>query len=69
MSDTLLTIQTLIWFIALSMIVLAIQKLQVKALPISFWADLLARKVVRYAYVYPFAEAFVGIAMLQVWHG
>lgn len=66
MSDTLLTIQTLIWFIALSMIVLAIQKLQdLESFTNQFLGyDLLARKVVRYAYVYPFAEAFVGIAML-----
>ncbi len=30
--------------------------------------DLLARRVVRYAYVYPFAEAFAGLAMIAgVW--
>nr|WP_317198753.1 MauE/DoxX family redox-associated membrane protein [uncultured Psychrobacter sp.] len=65
MSGTLFTIQTIIWFIALSMIVLAIQKLQdLESFTNQFLGyDLLARKVVRYAYVYPFAEAFVGIAM------
>lgn len=65
-SSTLFSVQTVIWFIALSMIVLAIQKLQdLESFTNQFLGyDLLARKVVRYAYVYPFAEAFVGIAML-----
>lgn len=65
-SSILFSIQTVIWFIALSMIVLAIQKLQdLESFTNQFLGyDLLARKVVRYAYVYPFAEAFVGIAML-----
>ncbi len=65
-SSTLFSVQTIIWFIALSMIVLAIQKLQdLESFTNMFLGyDLLARKVVRYAYVYPFAEAFVGIAML-----
>ncbi len=70
-SSTLLSVQTIIWFIALSMIVLAIQKLQdLESFTNMFLGyDLLARKVVRYAYVYPFAEAFVGVAMLAgvVW--
>lgn len=65
-SGTLFSVQTVIWFIALSMLVLAIQKLQdLESFTNMFLGyDLLARKVVRYAYVYPFAEAFVGIAML-----
>lgn len=65
-SSTLFSVQTIIWFVALSMIVLAIQKLQdLESFTNQFLGyDLLARKVVRYAYVYPFAEAFVGIAML-----
>lgn len=65
-SGTLFSMQTVIWFIALSMLVLAIQKLQdLESFTNQFLGyDLLARKVVRYAYVYPFAEAFVGIAML-----
>ena len=60
------SVQTIIWFVALSMIVLAIQKLQdLESFTNQFLGyDLLARKVVRYAYVYPFAEAFVGISML-----
>ncbi|MBN05224.1 glutaredoxin [Ponticaulis sp.] len=53
-------------FIAISMCVLAVQKLQDLA---SFSGqflgyDLLARKWVPYAYIYPFAEGWAGILML-----
>lgn len=53
-------------FIAFSMCILAVQKL--RDLP-SFsnqfiTYDLLAMRRVRYAYVYPFAEAYIGIGML-----
>lgn len=53
-------------FIAISMCVLAIQKLQDLA---SFSGqflgyDLLARKWVPYAYIYPFAEGWAGVLML-----
>ena len=57
---------TLIYFFAFSMCVLAIQKLRdLDAFSNQFLAyDLLAQRVVRYSYVYPFAEAFAGIGML-----
>lgn len=53
-------------FIGLSMCVLAVQKLRdLYSFSNQFITyDLLAMRVVRYAYVYPFAEAFVGIGML-----
>ena len=48
------------------MLVLAIQKLRdLHSFTNQFLGyDLLARKIVRYAYVYPFAEAFAGLTML-----
>lgn len=54
------------WFVAIAMCVLAIQKLRdLDAFSNQFITyDLLGMRVVRYAYVYPFAEAFVGISML-----
>ncbi|WJG10286.1 glutaredoxin [Aliiglaciecola sp. LCG003] len=60
------SITTVELFVALSMAVLAIQKLQdLYSFSNSFITyDLLAMKVVRYAYVYPFLEAFVGIGMI-----
>lgn len=53
-------------FVAIAMCVLAIQKLRdLDAFTNQFITyDLLGMRVVRYAYCYPFAEAFVGIAML-----
>lgn len=53
-------------FVAFSMCVLAILKLRdLDAFSSQFLGyDLLAKRVVRYAYVYPFAEAFVGVGML-----
>lgn len=53
-------------FVAISMCILAIQKLQdLTSFSNQFLTyDLLARKIVRYAYVYPFAEAFAGLGML-----
>ncbi len=64
---TLLSVRTFEWFIALSMTVLAIQKLQdVESFSTMFLNyDLLARRWVRYAYLYPFGEAFAGILMLS----
>ncbi|MFC0199602.1 glutaredoxin family protein [Paracoccus rhizosphaerae] len=63
---TIFTIQALEWFIAISMCVLAIQKLQdVESFSTMFLNyDLLARRWVRYGYVYPFAEALAGILMI-----
>ncbi|WP_265087961.1 MauE/DoxX family redox-associated membrane protein [Psychrobacter vallis] len=70
-SVNILSMQALMWFVALSMCVLAIKKLEdLEGFTTGFLGyDLLARRVVRYAYVYPFLEAFAGIAMLadQPW--
>jgi len=53
-------------FVAYSMTILAIQKLRdLYAFSNSFITyDLLAMRHIRYAYIYPFAEAFAGIGML-----
>jgi glutaredoxin len=53
------------WFAAISMCILAIQKLRdLERFSNMFLGyDLLARRVVRYAYVYPFAEALAGLLM------
>ena len=61
------TLKTLEWFIALSMCVLAIQKLQdVRSFSTMFLNyDLLARRWVRYGFVYPFAEGIAGVLMLS----
>jgi len=63
---TLIDIRIIEWFIAISMCVLAIQKLRdLDAFSNQFITyDLLAMRQVRYAYVYPFAEAYAGIGML-----
>lgn len=55
------------WFIAFSMCVLAIQKLQnVESFSSMFLGyDLLAKRWVPYAYVYPFAEALAGVLMIS----
>lgn len=60
----------LVQFVALAMLVLALLKLQdLSGFSNRFLGyDLLARRVVRYAYVYPFAEAAVALAMLA-WPG
>lgn len=54
------------WFIAFSMCALAIQKLQdVRSFSTMFLNyDLLARKWVRYGYIYPFGEALAGLLMI-----
>ena len=54
------------WFIAFSMCVLAILKLQdVETFSSMFLGyDLLARRWVRYAYAYPFCEALAGVLMV-----
>lgn len=61
-----LTLRAGEWFIAIAMCVLAILKLQdlERFTNMFLGYDLLARRVVRYAYVYPFAEASAGILML-----
>ncbi|RPF72687.1 glutaredoxin [Aurantiacibacter spongiae] len=64
--DALLTVQTLEWFVSLSMALLALQKLQdVRSFSTMFLNyDLLARRWVRYGFVYPFGEALAGILMV-----
>ncbi len=54
------------WFIAFSMCLLAVQKLRdLHAFSNQFLGyDLLAQRFVRYAYVYPFAEALAGVLMI-----
>ena len=55
------------WFVALSMCVLAIQKLKdVSSFSTMFLNyDLLAKRWVPYSYIYPFAEGLVGVLMLS----
>ena len=63
---SLLTVRTFEWFLAFSVCILAIQKLQdVERFSTMFLNyDLLARRFVRYGYVYPFAEALGGLLMI-----
>lgn len=63
---TIFTLRTVEWFIAVSMCVLAIQKLQdLESFSTMFLNyDLLAQRWVRYAYLYPFGEALAGILMI-----
>ena len=65
-SGTVFTVRALELFIAIAMCVLGIQKLQdLTAFQNQFLGyDLLAQRDVRYAFVYPFAEAFAGILMI-----
>ena len=60
------TVRTGEWFIAFSMCVLAILKLQnVESFATMFLGyDLLAQRWVPYSYVYPFAEALAGVLMV-----
>jgi len=61
-----LTVQAIKWFIAFSMAILALLKLQdVESFSTMFLNyDLLAKRWVPYAYVYPFAEGLAGILMI-----
>ena len=63
---TPLTWGALQWFIAFSMIVLSLLKLQnIETFSTMFLNyDLLARRWVRYGYIYPFAEGLAGILMI-----
>lgn len=63
---TVLTVRAFEWFIAISMCLLGIQKLQdVEGFSTMFLNyDLLAKRVVRYAYFYPFGETLAGILMI-----
>lgn len=60
------TMRTARWFIAFSMCVLALLKLQdVERFSTMFLNyDLLARRWIPYAYIYPFAEALAGVLMV-----
>ena len=62
----LFTIRTVEWFIAISMCILAILKLQdLESFSNMFLGyDLLAQRWVRYAYIYPFGEALAGVLMI-----
>jgi len=64
---TLLTVRAGEWFIAFSMCLLALQKLRdVEGFSSMFLGyDLLARRFVPYAYVYPFAEGLAGLLMIS----
>jgi glutaredoxin len=63
------TVQAAQWFIGFSMCVLALLKLQdVEKFSSMFLNyDLLARRWVPYAYLYPFAEALAGVLMVAGW--
>ncbi len=63
---TPLTVRAAEWFIAFSMAVLALLKLQnVESFATMFLNyDLLARRWVPYSYIYPFAEGFAGVLMI-----
>ena len=65
-TGTVLSWRTGAWFIAFSMCVLALLKLQdIESFATMFLNyDLLARRVVRYGYVYPFAELLAGVLMI-----
>ncbi|MBU0778883.1 MAG: glutaredoxin [Alphaproteobacteria bacterium] len=69
---TLLAWQTLGWFVSLSMILLGLQKLKdIESFSTMFLNyDLLAKRWVRYGYIYPFIETGAGIlmtAMVATW--
>jgi glutaredoxin len=63
---TVLTGQAAEWFIAFSMVVLALLKLQnVESFATMFLNyDLLAKRWVPYSYIYPFAEGLAGVLMV-----
>ncbi len=63
---TLFTLRAAEWFIAFSMTVLALLKLQdVESFATMFLNyDLLARRWVPYSYIYPFAEGLAGVLMI-----
>ena len=63
---TILTFRAFEWFIAIAMCLLGVQKLQdIESFSTMFLNyDLLARREVRYGYVYPFAETLAGVLMI-----
>jgi glutaredoxin len=64
--ETIFTIAAIEWFVSLSMCFLAVQKLQdLRSFSTMFLNyDLLAKRWVRYGYIYPFAEALAGVLMV-----
>jgi glutaredoxin len=64
--ESVFTVRALQCFIAFSMSILALLKLQdVESFSTMFLNyDLLARRWLRYSYIYPFAELFAGILMI-----
>lgn len=67
MFGAVLTVRGFEWFIAVSMCFLAVQKLQdIESFSTMFLNyDLLARRWVRYGYIYPYGEAFAGVLMVS----
>ena len=65
--ETVLTVRAFEWFISIAMCFLAVQKLQdIESFSTMFLNyDLLARKWVRYGYLYPLGEALAGILMIS----
>ena len=63
--ESIFTVQAFQWFISISMCLLAVQKLQdIESFSTMFLNyDLLAKRWVPYGKIYPFGEAFAGIAM------
>lgn len=66
LTGEVLTIRSIEWFVAFSMAMLAMLKLRdLESFANMFLNyDVLARRAVRYAYIYPFAEAFAAIFMI-----
>ena len=64
--ENIFTVQAAEWFVSLSMVLLAVQKLQdVRSFSTMFLNyDLLARRWVRYGSLYPFGEALAGVLMV-----
>lgn len=65
-SGSVFTVRSAEWFIGFSMVVLALLKLQnVETFSTMFLNyDLLAKRWVRYGYIYPFAEGLAGVLMV-----
>lgn len=65
-AGTVLTVRTLEWFIAIAMTLLGLQKLRdVESFSTMFLGyDLLARRWVGYAYLYPYGETLAGLMMI-----